>query len=84
MLARKAANFEPIVQEINNNGGLAIGIGADTSDAASLKSAFEQLKEHMGDARLAAAVYNVGGGIVRKPFLELSEDDVNAAWASSG
>ena len=38
----------------------------------------------MGDAKLAAAVYNVGGGLVRKPFLELAQEDIEAAWAANG
>jgi NAD(P)-dependent dehydrogenase (short-subunit alcohol dehydrogenase family) len=84
LLARKASNFEPIVKEINDAGGEAIGISADTSDSKSVKAAFEQLKEKMGNAQLAAAVYNVGGGLVRKPFLELSEEDIEGGWAANG
>jgi NAD(P)-dependent dehydrogenase (short-subunit alcohol dehydrogenase family) len=84
LLARKPASFEPIVQEINDAGGKSFGFTADTSDAKSLKSAFEQLKEKMGNAKLAAAVYNVGGGLVRKPFLELSQDEIEGGWLANG
>jgi len=49
-----------------------------------VKKAFEQIKKEMGDASLAAAVYNVGGGFVRKPFLELSEDEFEAGWEANG
>jgi hypothetical protein len=38
----------------------------------------------MGDAKLAAAIYNVGGGFVRKPFLELTEKEFTDGWASNG
>lgn len=49
-----------------------------------MKSAFEQLKKEIGDAPLAAAIYNVGGRFVRKPFLDLSEDDFEAGWEANG
>jgi NAD(P)-dependent dehydrogenase (short-subunit alcohol dehydrogenase family) len=84
LLARKSANYEPIAKEINAAGGKSIGISADTSDVSSVKSAFEQLKKEMGDAPLAVAVYNVGGGFVRKPFLELSPEEIEGGWASNG
>jgi NAD(P)-dependent dehydrogenase (short-subunit alcohol dehydrogenase family) len=84
LLARKSANYEPIAKEINAAGGKSIGISADTSDVSSVKSAFEQLKKEMGDAPLAVAVYNVGGGFVRKPFLQLSPEEIEGGWASNG
>ncbi|KAJ9604161.1 hypothetical protein H2200_011684 [Cladophialophora chaetospira] len=83
LLSRKSSNFEPIVQEINDAGGKAFGINADTSDAQSIKMAFEQLKKETG-GKLAAAVYNVGGGLVKKPFLELKEEELEAAWGANG
>ncbi|KAJ9609801.1 hypothetical protein H2200_006129 [Cladophialophora chaetospira] len=84
LLARKPSNFEPLVKEINDAGGHALGISADTSDAQSIKNAFEQLKKESGGAKVAAAVYNVGGGLVKKPFLELKEEELEGAWASNG
>jgi NADP-dependent 3-hydroxy acid dehydrogenase YdfG len=84
LLARKAANFEPIVKEINDAGGKAIGISTDTSDGKSVKSAFEQIKKEMGGAKLAAAVYNVGGSFVRKPFLELTDEEYESGWTANG
>lgn len=50
-----------------------------------MKAAFEQIKKEMGDSsHLAAAVYNVGGGLIRKPFVELSEQEVEGGWISNG
>lgn len=72
------------MSEIKANGGHAIGIDTDVTDSASVASAFEQIKKEMGDAKLAAAVYNVGGGFVRKPFLELTEKEFAAGWQSNG
>jgi NAD(P)-dependent dehydrogenase (short-subunit alcohol dehydrogenase family) len=49
-----------------------------------VKAAFEQIKKEMGGASLAAAIYNVGGRFVRKPFLELSEEDFESGWEANG
>lgn len=38
----------------------------------------------MGDAKLAAAIFNVGGRFVRKPFLELSVEDFKAGYDANG
>lgn len=34
--------------------------------------------------RLAAAVFNVGGSFVRKPFLEMSEEEYGSGFAANG
>ena len=72
------------MNEINAAGGKAIGISTDCTDGKSVKNAFEQLKKEMGDASLAAAIYNVGGKFVRKPFLELSEEEFESGWEANG
>jgi len=84
LLARKPENYEPTVKEINDAGGKAIGISTDIFDPKSVQSAFGQISKEFGSAGLAAAVYNVGGGFVRKPFLELTIDDYDAGYASGG
>lgn len=45
---------------------------------------FAKIKSAIGDAKLAAAVYNVGGKLVRKPFLELSPDEFAAGYNANG
>ena len=72
------------MNEINAAGGNAIGISTDCSDGKSVKNAFEQLKKEMGGASLAAAIYNVGGKFVRKPFLELSDEEFESGWEANG
>jgi hypothetical protein len=72
------------VKEIEAAGGKAIGISTDCSDGASVKKAFETLKKEMDGAKLTAAVYNVGGRFVRKPFLELNEEDFVAGFETNG
>ncbi|KAL2438283.1 hypothetical protein ABEF95_005867 [Exophiala dermatitidis] len=84
LLARNPANYDSVVAEINAAGGKAIGISTDVSDGKSVKNAFEQLKKELGGATLAAAIYNVGGGFIRKPFLELTEEEFEVGWAANG
>lgn len=54
------------------------------SESSSLKSAFEKISQQYKDSPLAAAVFNSGGGFVRKPFLELTEDEFAAGYKSQG
>jgi NAD(P)-dependent dehydrogenase (short-subunit alcohol dehydrogenase family) len=84
LLARKPENYESLVQEINSAGGKAIGISTDASDGKSVKAAFDQIKKEAGSSYIAAAVYNVGGRFIRKPFLELSDDEFEAGWEANG
>ncbi|KAK5078580.1 hypothetical protein LTS08_006456 [Lithohypha guttulata] len=85
LLARNPANYEELVKEINSSGGKAIGISTDCSDANAVKAAFEQIKKEDGfEGNLAAAVYNVGGQFVRKPFMDLTEDEFSIGWKANG
>jgi len=84
LLARNHENYESIVKEINSSGGHAIGISADVSSPASVKSAFEQIKKEFEGKKLSAAVFNVGGAFVKKPFLELSLDEYEGGYAANG
>jgi enoyl-[acyl-carrier-protein] reductase (NADH) len=73
-----------VVKEIESAGGKAIGISTDVADPTSMKKAFEKLEEEMGEAQLAAAVFNVGGSFIKKPFLELSEEEFMAGMEANG
>ena len=84
LLARKPENYEPLVKEINDAGGKAIGISTDTADGKSIQNAFDQINKERGNAPLAAAIFNVGGGFVRKPFLELSVQEYESGWQANG
>jgi enoyl-[acyl-carrier-protein] reductase (NADH) len=72
------------VNEINKNGGQAVGISTDVADGESVKKALAQLKEQMGSSKLSAAIYNVGGKFIRKPFLELSASEFESGWEANG
>lgn len=78
LLARKPESYNDIVAEIKKRGGQAIGISADVTDPKALDSAFDKIKEDLGTKKLAAAIYNVGGGLAKKPFLELQPSDIEA------
>jgi len=84
LLARNPENYKSLVTEINGNGGKAIGISTDVSDAKSVQNAFSQIESEFKGVGLAAAVFNVGGRFVRKPFLELSLEDFEAGFEANG
>ncbi|KAF9891831.1 hypothetical protein FE257_003316 [Aspergillus nanangensis] len=83
-LARNPANFDPVVSEINASGGHALGISTDLSDSASVRSTFDKISQQYANSPLAAAVFNSGGGFVRKPFLELTEEEFTQGYESQG
>ncbi|KAI5462316.1 short chain dehydrogenase [Mariannaea sp. PMI_226] len=78
VLARNPESYKDIVSEIKQSGGHAVGISADIVDSNSVNSAFETIKKELPGSKLAAAIYNVSGGFVKKPFLELKVDDLDA------
>ncbi|KAF2808453.1 NAD(P)-binding protein [Mytilinidion resinicola] len=85
LLARNPENFESLAKEINGNGGKAIGISTDISDSKSVDAAFEKIEKEFGPGvSAAAAVFNASGRFVRKPFLELTEEDFTAGLDVSG
>ncbi|KAJ6144715.1 hypothetical protein N7470_008610 [Penicillium chermesinum] len=79
LLSRNPDNYEPIVKEINAGGGKAIGISADVSDANSVKAAFAQIEKEFPGTAAGAAVFNPSGGFVKKPFLELTDEQFSTA-----
>uniref|UniRef100_A0A8H7N0D6 Uncharacterized protein n=1 Tax=Bionectria ochroleuca TaxID=29856 RepID=A0A8H7N0D6_BIOOC len=68
LLSRKPESYQEVVAEIKNSGGQAIGLTADVNDPASLKKAFETVKEQLPGSRLAAAIFNVNGDFRGSPF----------------
>lgn len=56
VLARNPSSYSAIVSEIQQRGGEAVGVSADTSDAESVRAAMESIKEKVGGKGLAAAV----------------------------
>ena len=61
-----------------------MGISTDVSDNKSIKGMLEKVKrEHGNDVKCAAAVFNASGPFARKPFLELTEEMMDAGYAGS-
>jgi short-subunit dehydrogenase len=84
LLSRNPANYEPVSQEINANGGKAIGISADLTDSKSVNAAFEEITRQFPGTVLAAAVFNPAGRVERKPFLETTEKEFVEGYESQG
>jgi NAD(P)-dependent dehydrogenase (short-subunit alcohol dehydrogenase family) len=83
LLARSQSSYQPIVDEINAAGGEAIGFASDASDSAAVASAFDSVKKTWPDRQLAAAVYNANAGFAIKPFLELTEKDLDTSLGTA-
>ncbi|KAL8994547.1 MAG: hypothetical protein Q9169_005511 [Polycauliona sp. 2 TL-2023] len=83
LMARNPANYEDAVKDIRAAGGKAIGISTDVSDAKSVKDAVAKSQQEFGD-NCAAAIFNVGGKFVRKPFLELTQEEFEGGWEVNG
>ncbi|KAK4241055.1 hypothetical protein C8A03DRAFT_12650 [Achaetomium macrosporum] len=81
LLARKPESYADIVSEIKQQGGEALGISTDVSDAQSVAAAFETIKKELPEKTLAAAIYNAAGGFGIKPFLEASVSELDASLA---
>lgn len=86
LMARSQTTLDPLVDAINSNGGQAVGIPADVSSSASMSKAFETIKgsELFRNRHLGAAIFNVGGSFVRKPFLDLSLEEFEKGWEANG
>lgn len=85
LLARNPANYEDAVRDIESAGGRAIGIPTDVTDAESVTKAVETARKELGGSgEMAAAVFNVGGRFIKKPFLELTQEEFESGWEANG
>lgn len=84
LLARNPANYEDAVKDIKAAGGKAIGIPTDVTKAESVKDAVAAAQKEFGGDKCAAAVFNVGGKFIRKPFLELNQEEFESGWEANG
>lgn len=80
LMARREESMADIKREIENDGGKAISIPADSTDPASVESAFGEIKSELGDPEVF--VYNAGafqmGGI-----LELSPEKFDECFRAN-
>jgi NAD(P)-dependent dehydrogenase (short-subunit alcohol dehydrogenase family) len=80
MIARTAEKLEALRDAIAKEGGSALPVAADATDAGSLKAAFERVERELGAP--SVLVYNAGafqmGGV-----LEVSADDFERCWRAN-
>jgi len=84
LLARKPENYESLVKEINSAGGKAVGYSTDVSDEKNVVDTFKEIEKAFPGVGAAAAVFNVGGSFVRKPFLELTLKEFESGFEANG
>ncbi|KAJ5933989.1 hypothetical protein N7454_006318 [Penicillium verhagenii] len=84
LLARSQVSLDPLVTDITNNGGSALGIPTDVTSASSMSSTIDQIKSKFGsDLTIAAAIYNVASKFVMKPFLDQGPEEFFASLEPS-
>lgn len=80
LLGRNAEKFDWLTQDINKNGGKAIGVSADVSKESSVKAAFEKIQSEFKGATCAAAIFNASGPLGRSPLLEMDVEEFASVW----
>ncbi|KAB8258668.1 NAD(P)-binding protein [Aspergillus pseudonomiae] len=84
LLARSQASLDPLVQDINQDGGCAIGIPSDVTNAGSLNSTLKQIEQRFGsDLTVSAAVFNVASKFTRAPFLDSGAEFLDSLEATA-
>ncbi|MBB5938532.1 SDR family oxidoreductase [Streptomyces zagrosensis] len=71
VLARRADRLSTLVARIENNGGTALAIAADATDAAAVRSAADRVAAELGGADL---LFNNAGVMLPAPIEELAAD----------
>ena len=74
------AGARTVAAEIVRNGGVCISVQADLTDKAAVDAAVKTAEEAHGPC---TALFNVAGGMVIKPFLELTRDDWDGLMAKN-
>ena len=69
-----------VVAEIHASGGVAIAVEADLTDEAAVEHAVQTAEAAHGPC---TALFNVAGGMVIKPFLELTRQDWDGLMAKN-
>lgn len=71
VLARRAGRLDSLVARITKNGGTALAIAVDVTDAAALRSAADRVAAELGTADL---LFNNAGVMLPAPVEELATD----------
>ncbi|MCF3130368.1 SDR family oxidoreductase [Streptomyces olivochromogenes] len=71
VLARRADRLDDLVARIEKNGGQALALAVDVTDAAAVRAAADQVAAELGDADL---LFNNAGVMLPAPVEELATD----------
>ncbi|MFG3207070.1 SDR family oxidoreductase [Streptomyces sp. NPDC048192] len=71
VLARRAERLDDLVARIGKNGGTAVAIAVDVTDAAAVRAAADRVEAELGDADL---LFNNAGVMLPGPIEELRAD----------
>lgn len=80
LLARETRHTDPVAKEIEQRGGVALGVAMDTTQLGSVVDGFHAVREKLGDPTVF--VYNAGA-FVRGGILELAPGEFEQAWRSN-
>lgn len=80
LLARNPDHYQSLAQDINSSGAKAIGISTDLTSSESIKQAFSKIVQEFPGAPIAAAIFNAAGGFVRKPLLDVTEEEFTSGF----
>ncbi len=78
---RSVEKLEPLVKEIQANGGKARAFGTDACQEDQVKDMFRVVEKEVGT--IEACVFNVGNMTKIGPINELSSDDFRKTWEST-
>ncbi len=78
---RSVEKLEPLVKEIQADGGKARAFGTDASQEDQVKDMFRVVEEEVGP--IEACVFNVGNMTKVGPINEISSDDFRKIWEST-
>jgi NAD(P)-dependent dehydrogenase (short-subunit alcohol dehydrogenase family) len=76
---RLAEHLEPLVKQIEGEGGVAHAFGSDARDEQAVATLFQHIESEI--APIEVVVFNVGGN-VRFPIAEMTERTYRKAWES--
>lgn len=75
---RDEAKIDAVVDEIDSNGGRAIGVPAEVTDFAAIERMRERVEEELGPVEVLAA-FAAGGGPLPGPTVEITEEEWKSA-----
>ena len=78
---RSVEKLEPLVKEIQANGGKVRAFGVDACKEDEVKDMFRVVEEEVGP--IEACMFNVGSMTKLGPINEISSDDFRKTWESS-